>query len=66
MFLLMANLSLLHWRSMSTPPEEVARWPEHLPVGAVRISRVSAHYEQTVQFYRDLVGLPMLESFVRI
>ena len=63
MFLLMANLSLLHWRSMSTPPEAVGRWPEHLPVGAVRISRVSAHYDQTVQFYRDLVGLPMLERF---
>jgi catechol 2,3-dioxygenase-like lactoylglutathione lyase family enzyme len=39
------------------------RWPGHLPVGAVRFSRQSAHYEQTVQFYRDLVGLQVLESF---
>ena len=37
--------------------------PEHLPVGAVRIARESAHYERTVRFYRDLIGLPVLESF---
>jgi catechol 2,3-dioxygenase-like lactoylglutathione lyase family enzyme len=48
---------------MSTQPEADSRWPEHLPVGAVRIGRVSAHYDQTVQFYRDMVGLPVLESF---
>ena len=48
---------------MFTPSDAVSRWPEHLPVGAVRIGRVSAHYDQTVQFYRDLVGLPVLESF---
>jgi hypothetical protein len=29
----------------------------------VRLGRVSAHYEQTVRFYRDSVGLPVLESF---
>jgi hypothetical protein len=48
---------------MSTRPEEAARWPEHLPVGAVRVGRSSAHYDQAVHFYRDLVGLPVLESF---
>ena len=48
---------------MSTPPDAVSRWPEHLPAGAVRVGRTSAHYDQTVQFYRDLVGLPVLESF---
>src|SRR5919199_6103447 len=48
---------------MSDPGEAAARWPEHLPVGAVRVGRSSAHYEQTVQFYRDLVGLPVLETF---
>jgi hypothetical protein len=48
---------------MPTPPDAVSRWPEHLPVGAVRVGRTSAHYEQTVQFYRDVVGLPVLESF---
>jgi hypothetical protein len=24
---------------------------------------VSEHYDETVQFYRDVVGLPVLESF---
>ncbi|HEY8556187.1 MAG TPA: VOC family protein [Actinomycetes bacterium] len=48
---------------MSTQPDGVVGWPEHLPVGAVRVGRTSAHYDQTVQFYRDMVGLPVLESF---
>ncbi len=48
---------------MSKRPEAAARWPEHLPVGALRVGRSSAHYDQAVRFYRDLVGLPVLESF---
>ena len=48
---------------MSNRPGEARRWPEHLPVGAVRVGRSSAHYDQTVRFYRDLVGLPVLERF---
>ena len=48
---------------MSNRPQGAARWPEHLPVGAVRVGRSSAHYDQTVRFYRDLVGLPVVESF---
>jgi catechol 2,3-dioxygenase-like lactoylglutathione lyase family enzyme len=48
---------------MSTQPEAGGRWPEHLPVGALRVGRTSPHYDRTVQFYRDLVGLPVLESF---
>jgi hypothetical protein len=48
---------------MSNRPEEAEGWPKHLPVGALRVGRSSAHYDQTVQFYRDLVGLPVLESF---
>jgi catechol 2,3-dioxygenase-like lactoylglutathione lyase family enzyme len=38
-------------------------WPEHLPVGALRVVRWSARYDQTVTFYRDLIGLPVLETF---
>jgi catechol 2,3-dioxygenase-like lactoylglutathione lyase family enzyme len=39
-------------------------WPEHLArTGAVRFSRSSAHYESTVAFYRDVVGLPVLGEF---
>jgi hypothetical protein len=48
---------------MSNQAEGAGRWPEHLPVGALRVGRSSAHYDQAVQFYRDLVGLPVLESF---
>ena len=48
---------------MSTQPDPGSRWPDHLPVGAVRVARVSAHYDQTVPFYRDIVGLPVLERF---
>jgi hypothetical protein len=32
-------------------------------VGALRVVRWSAHYDQTVIFYRDIVGLPVLETF---
>ena len=32
-------------------------------MAAVRVARGSAHYDQAVRFYRDLVGLPVLESF---
>jgi hypothetical protein len=48
---------------MSTQSQAESRWPHHLPAGAVRVGRSSAHYDHTVQFYRDIVGLPMLESF---
>ena len=48
---------------MVTRPGGTGRWPDHLPVGAVRVGRSSAHYDQTIRFYRDLVGLPVLESF---
>jgi len=46
-----------------TPQLETPVWPDHLLVGALRVGRSSAHYEQAVRFYRDLVGLPILESF---
>jgi hypothetical protein len=48
---------------MANRPEAAGRWPQHLPVGAIRVGRSSAHDDQAVRFYRDLVGLPLLESF---
>jgi len=48
---------------MGTPEPGSLRWPEHLPVGALRVVRWSAQYEQTVIFYRDTIGLPVLETF---
>jgi catechol 2,3-dioxygenase-like lactoylglutathione lyase family enzyme len=46
-------------------PEELQllHWPEHLPVGALRVVRWSGRYDQTVIFYRDTLGLPLLETF---
>jgi catechol 2,3-dioxygenase-like lactoylglutathione lyase family enzyme len=32
-------------------------------VGALRVARWSARYDQTVAFYRDIIGLPVLETF---
>ncbi len=38
-------------------------WAGHLPVGALRVVRWSNHFEQTVPFYRELVGLQEIDSF---
>ena len=39
-------------------------WPRSLErVAAVRFARRSNQFESTVQFYRDLVGLPVHETF---
>jgi hypothetical protein len=48
---------------VATPEQRHARWPEHLPVGALRVVRWSARYDETVIFYRDIIGLPVLETF---
>jgi catechol 2,3-dioxygenase-like lactoylglutathione lyase family enzyme len=49
--------------AVDTPELRPARWPEDLPVGALRVVRWSARYNQTVIFYRDTIGLPVLETF---
>lgn len=39
-------------------------WPDGLgSIGALRFARRSAHFEETVGFYRDLVGLPLCATF---
>lgn len=38
-------------------------WPEGLPAGAFRIARRTNHFTESVAFYRDLVGLPLLMTF---
>lgn len=43
--------------------ESGPRWPRHLPVGALRVVRWSASYDRTVSFYRDTIGLAVLETF---
>jgi catechol 2,3-dioxygenase-like lactoylglutathione lyase family enzyme len=39
------------------------RWPTDLRVGSMRIVRSSFHYEAAVRFYRDLVGLRVIDEF---
>jgi len=51
------------WTVWETAEPRRARWPEHLPVGSLRVVRWSAHYDQTVVFYRDIIGLQVLETF---
>jgi hypothetical protein len=39
-------------------------WPQELAsIGAIRFARRSAHFVPTVQFYRDVVGLPLCATF---
>lgn len=38
-------------------------WPARLSRGAVRLARRSGQYDETIAFYRDLVGLPVLAEF---
>ena len=47
----------------STPEPPPPHWPEHLPVGALRVTRWSSRYDETVRFYHDIIGLPLLETF---
>ena len=39
------------------------RWPSHLRVGGLRLVRSSGHYDETVAFYRDVVGLTVIDTF---
>jgi len=38
-------------------------WPSHLHVGALRVVRASAKYDATIEFYRDVVGLAVIDEF---
>jgi hypothetical protein len=41
-----------------------AVWPESLGgLGAIRLTRYYYHFKNAVRFYRDLVGLPVYETF---
>lgn len=38
-------------------------WPAHLAVGAVRFVRPTARFDETLAFYRDDLGLPVLAEW---
>ena len=40
-----------------------ARWPAHVRPGALRFAHASGHYDETIPFYRDVVGLPVIGGF---
>jgi catechol 2,3-dioxygenase-like lactoylglutathione lyase family enzyme len=40
-----------------------SQWPAHMRVGSLRVVRSSDHYDATIEFYRDLVGLPVIDEF---
>lgn len=42
----------------------MTHWPPQLaPIGGLRFARRSSNFDQTVRFYRELVGLPLFETF---
>ena len=50
---------------MSAPkPRRTTHWPTQLAsIGSIRFARRSANFDETVRFYRELVGLPLYETF---
>ena len=38
-------------------------WPAYLSPGALRWARASSRYDEAVSFYRDLLGLPVVDEF---
>ena len=50
--------------TQQSPAGSATGWPQELAsIGAIRFARRSAHFESTVQFYRDVVGLPLCATF---
>jgi hypothetical protein len=47
----------------STWIEHSGAWPTHLRPGVLRWARASGHYHDTIAFYRDAVGLPVIGQF---
>jgi catechol 2,3-dioxygenase-like lactoylglutathione lyase family enzyme len=48
--------------SIETSPDRRV-WPHDLRPGALRCTRSSSNYDQTVAFYRDVLGLPVVGEF---
>ena len=45
-------------------PRRTTHWPNELAaLGAIRFARRSSNFDETVRFYRELVGLPLYETF---
>src|SRR6478735_2011125 len=47
-----------------TLPRPDTEWPSELAaVGAIRFGRTYTNFQEAVRFFRDLVGLPLYETF---
>jgi hypothetical protein len=45
-------------------PRRTTHWPTELAsIGAIRFARRTSNFKETVRFYRELVGLPLYETF---
>ena len=45
-------------------PRRTTHWPKQMAqIGAIRFARRSSNFNETVRFYRELVGLPLFETF---
>lgn len=45
-------------------PRRTTHWPPQLAtIGGLRFARRSSNFQDTVRFYRELVGLPLFETF---
>lgn len=45
-------------------PRRTTHWPTELAsIGAIRFARRTTNFDETVRFYRELVGLPLYETF---
>jgi catechol 2,3-dioxygenase-like lactoylglutathione lyase family enzyme len=45
-------------------PRRHTHWPAQLAsIGGIRFARRSSNFQETVRFYRELVGLPIFETF---
>src|SRR5271170_6253523 len=45
-------------------PRRTTNWPKELAsIGAIRFARRTPNFKETVRFYRELVGLPLYETF---
>jgi GNAT superfamily N-acetyltransferase len=47
----------------TTEPAHPGGWPPHLRPGALRWAHASGRYDDTISFYRDAVGLPVIGQF---
>ena len=50
--------------NVAWPTHRTTHWPMQLAsIGAIRFARRSSNFDETVRFYRELVGLPLYETF---